>query len=316
VRTADDDGAAVTGTVTQDPTDWFLDDPEGTFVDDAVEAGDEVRVAFTTDGFGNEAYTSLVVDAVITNQRLRLVAGPDSAITLESKYEIHRPQDVAAQAADFGARALSLGDRRVRVPFPANPTKNDVVVPNYHLAAALAGLRSGVFPHQPLSNVELRAAGWAALESAETFSDQLENLLNDGVWVVTQDLASAGVPSSEVVTFRQGTTDVASDDLRNIEDSIVANADSIALTMLNAASGRTGKVNIFPGQLENLGLFLNAVLEELGIVVNDDIGPQVITFERTGIRQLETQRDKVVVDYDLTVPSPLNELEINLTIVV
>src|SRR5690606_11786055 len=43
------------------------------FEENGVRAGDELRISFTTDGFGNETYTSYVIDAVLSEDSLRLV---------------------------------------------------------------------------------------------------------------------------------------------------------------------------------------------------------------------------------------------------
>ena len=321
IATADEDGFELQATVEDDPdtsgTQYTLvTDPggEGQFITNNVKAGDEFRTQYSTDGFGNEIFQTYTIADVLTEESLLLAAGPDVEISLASKYEIHRPLTIAEQAQDYIDRASTLADRRVRVVFPAAPKRAGIAYPNYFLAATLAGLRSDSLPHQPLSNVAV--PGWDDLsQAAVAFSSQLKNLLNGGLWIVTQNVGTQGVTGA-AFTYRQVTTAVAlGEDLRNIEDSIVANIDSITRHIKVQFEGVTGKQNIFPGQLDKLNAQLNAVLESLGAIEDEDQGPQVIRYEITDFRQHAIFRDRVFARADVTVPSPLNDLEITLDLV-
>lgn len=318
VLTADEDGFELQATVVDDPgssgTQYTLvNDPggEGQFISNDVLPGDEFRTQYSTDGFGNETYESYTIDQVLTEESLLLISGPSAEISLASKYEIHRPLPIASQADEYIDRASALSHRRVRVVFPANPKIAGVSYPNYFLAATLAGLRSSVEPHAPLSNVAV--PGWDDMsEAAITFSNQLNNLLNGGLWIVTQEIGISGVTGAPF-TYRQVTTDLS--DLRNLEDSIVANGDSIALQIKRAFEGVTGKTNIWPGTLDKISNQLNAVLESLGEVTDEDIGPQVIDYEILELRQHEIFRDRVFAQVEVLIPTPLNELQIQLDLV-
>ena len=317
VLTVDADGYELQATVLDDPdttgTQFTLvNDEGGSFITSGVRAGDVIRTQYTTDGFGTDIYSEYTIDEVVTNETLRLINGPDSEISLASKYEIHRPLNTQEQAEDFGSRASVLSDRRVRVCFPAAPKRAGVAYPNYFMAATLSGLRSNAYPHQPLSNNAV--PGWDDMSQASiTFADQLNTLLNYGVWIVTQDIGTAGVTGAPY-TYRQVTTDLS--DLRNLEDSIVANGDAIARFVRQQFAGTTGKQNIFPGQLSKIEAQLSAILESLGQVANDDFGPQVISYNIIQVRQHAIYRDRVFAQVRVTVPTPLNELEIQLDLVI
>lgn len=311
--TVDEDGNVLTATIADDPdtsgTQYtILTDPVGggKFLTN-VRPGDTVRSLFTPDGFGNNSYQEFLVDAVLTDESLRLVTGPAAAVTLAGKYEIWRNLSLAEQAADYIA-VNGIGDRRIRSVFPANPKRGGVAYPNYFLAASLAGLRSGVYANQPLSNIEV--LGWDDMsEASSAFSAQLETLMNGGIWVVTQQ-AGGGL----VYTLRQITTDVS--DLRNAEDSIVATADHIVIALLLGTAGMTGKSNIFPEQLGRINVKLTTILNGLKDSVADDLGGYVTDYTQNALRRNAALPDHVYANYTVVVPTPFNNLDIDLEVTV
>lgn len=312
IKTKHADNSVLLATITDDPDTSgnqyvILNDDAGTFIDVDARPGDIIRASYSSDGFGGNAYAEYIVDSVLANESVRLLAGPDSPVTLPAKYEIWRPLSVAEQAAAYGAQ-YGYGDRRARVVFPANPKRAGVAHPNYFLAASLAGLRSGVLPHQPLSSVQL--LGWDDMsESSVTFADQLETLMNLGIWVVTQEYGTA-----QVYTLRQVTTDIS--DLRNLEDSIVCDIDSIAETVSLGTRGITGKGNLNSTTLARVGSLLEAIFESLKVVTNPDLGGQIIDAEVLELRRHAVLRDRAFARYRVTVPTPFNNLDVTIEAVV
>lgn len=312
VATKRADGSAMLATITDDPDAvgnqyLIVTDDMGEFITKGTRAGDVIRAGYSSDGFGGSTFSEFIVDSVLSNESVRLLSGPETPISLAAKYEIWRPLSIAEQAADYGKR-YGFGDRRARVVFPAEPKRAGVAYPNYFLAASVAGLRSGVLPHQPLSSVQI--LGWDDLtQSSITFADQLESLMNAGIWVVTQDYATA-----MVFTLRQVTTDIS--DLRNLEDSIVANIDSISQTVMLRTAGITGKSNINDDVLGKVGARLSSTFEELKTVTNADLGGQVIDAEVIELRRNAVLRDRATARYTVTVPSPFNNLDVVIEAVV
>jgi hypothetical protein len=168
-----------------------------------VRAGDIVRYLFTTDGFGGEEYTEFVIDEVVNEMTLRLASGHSVGISTPQKVEIWRNLSHTEMATDLGTRAESLGSNRVCCVWPDTLGDGDLSVAGYFLCAALAGLRSGVAPHQSLTNVEI--VGFDDVSrTVDIFNDtNLTSLADAGVWAVTQDLDG-------VVTTRLAkTTDIS-----------------------------------------------------------------------------------------------------------
>jgi hypothetical protein len=312
VATKRADNSTLLATITDDTSasgtqNVIVTDTNGKFIDLGVRAGDVIRGAYSSDGFGGNSYAEYLVDAVLSNESVRLLSGPDTAVTLPAKYEIWRPLSVTEQAAAYG-KQYGFGDRRARVVFPANPKRGGEAYPNYFLAASIAGLRSGVLPHQPLSSVQV--LGWDDMsESSVTFADQLEALMNAGIWVVTQEYGTA-----MVYTLRQVTTDVS--DLRNLEDSVVANLDSIAQTVMLRTAGITGKGNLTDGVLAKVGARLASTFEELKVVTDENLGGQVVDAVVKELRRNAVLRDHATAIYSVTVPTPFNNLDVTIEAVV
>ncbi|MSQ94287.1 MAG: hypothetical protein EXR98_06990 [Gemmataceae bacterium] len=120
-----------------------------------IRAGDIVRYLFTTDGFGGEEYTEFVIDEVINEMTVRLASGHTAAISTPQKVEIWRNLSHTEMATDLGTRAESLGSNRVCCVWPDTLGADGLSVAGYFLCAALAGLRSGVAPHQSLTNAAI-----------------------------------------------------------------------------------------------------------------------------------------------------------------
>lgn len=321
VYVADSDGAALQAVVGDDPgtsgTQYtLLTAAGGLFITNEVQAGDIVRIQYTTDGFGNDIYSEYVVDAVLTEETLRLTAGPSSEITLATKFEVWRNLDEAAQVAEFASRASSFDDELVRVIFPPAPKRAGVAYPSFYLAATLAGLRSALRPHAPMSNVDI--PGWDDLsQAAITFGGHLNTLLDAGVWVVTQDIGTAGVTGAPF-TYRQVTTDQLQD-LRRLEDSIVQNRHDLVRQLnfrFRDSRSVVGRRNIYPGQLERVLAQIESVLSNNEIVQDEDIGPQIIRYTVLEARRHLTLLDRFYYRIRVTVPTPLNEIEIDLEFVI
>lgn len=317
ILTQNSDGSTVLATITDDPdttgTQFTIVTAVGQEFQDATEpvrAGDIVRALFVDDGFGNLSFTEFVVDAVINNETLRLVAGPDSAITTAAKIEIHRNLTKDEIANELALDSGAFGDRRVRNVFPDVIGAGGEDVAGYFLGAGLAGLRSGVVPQQGLTNVEI--AGFDDLSRSTQFfnSNQLTTMAKAGTWIVTQADVNSLNPGA-IFTRQQLTTDTST--IEDGEDSFVSNPDSISFTFFNRLSGRIGVSNVTPTLLNLLRTEILGVIEFLKQSgFNERIGGQVIDGELLRLAQHPLLKDRVQVELDLLIPPPLNNLEMRI----
>ena len=181
-------------------------------------------------------------------------------------------------------------------------------VPNFVGAAAAAGMRSYEPCHRPLSNL---GYSFFSIEETDGFTNsELKRLGAEGIWIIANNVD--GLP----VNKRQVTTAV-SNNLNKDEESIVANADDIALSMCRIGRNLVGCSNINEDLLESLRYTIVTLLE--GYMVNKSgsayIGPQLTEYELVSLYQDTVQRDHVYADITITPPKPFNRFAMTLRII-
>lgn len=281
---------------------------DGLLLTEGVIASDIVRVNYGSDDNGNATYESYVIDRVVSEDLAILVTGPDAAINVPSKLEIWRNLTKDEIATDFGQISGTFGNRRDRHIWPDWIGDSGTNVQGYFLCAALSGLRSGVAPHQGLTNVEI--AGFDDVRRTTEFfgKPQLDTMAEAGTWIVTQDFETGQVYSRHQLTTGDYT------DQNQREDSITSNLDSISIFMLAQFAPYIGKANVTPEFIGLLEIVLGKALDTFTESTTQTLGPQIITYEITEIRQHEVLRDRVVATVELTLPSPFNNFELHLVI--
>lgn len=274
-----------------------------------IRGGDLVKAQFTTDGFGTVTSTTYVVNRVINSDTLILDAGPDAAINTASKIEICRNQSATARAETLAASAGTFGNRRVCAVWPDKITSGGVEEEGYFLCAALAGLVSGVVPHQSLTRLEL--TGFDSVPRTTTLFNetQLDVMAEGGVFIVTQDRKSGRIFSRHAVTT--GDTDVVSDR----EEMVVRNVDSISYSFADAYEPYIGIANVTPSQLDILEAETLARIQFLRQAnFTPRLGGQLIDATITELRQSPVFKDRVVIGLSLNIPYPLNNIDLTLVV--
>lgn len=284
------------------------------FLTNNVQAGDIVRVLFTSDGFGNATYSEYVVDEVIAEDELRLLTGPDAPINVAAKFEIWRNLTATEEAAEIAINGGSYGDRRVRAVWPDTIESSGTVQPGYFLCAALAGLASGVLPHQGLTNVELSGFTDVPRTTSKFNRSQLDAMALGGVWIVTQNVLPASAGVGQIYT-RHALTPGDYDDINQREEVATRNVDSISYRFKDYFRPFIGKTNVTPVMRARLemetGKLITLLMSESDSV---DLGPQLIAGEIVDLRPHAVERDRFILELNLTIPYPFNVFEIKLQI--
>ena len=283
------------------------DDKKGYFITNDVRPGDIVRYNFATDGFGEVQYEEYVVDRVLSENSLLLYTGGDAAVTQPQQFEIWHNRNRNEVADHIAEQGGSLSNRRVCAVWPDQVGEAGTVQPGYYLAAALAGLVSGVVPHQPLTNVEV--AGFDDFtRSYKYFNEtQLNRMAEAGVWIVTED--KDGTPH----TRHALTTDNL--DLNRREEMIRRNVDSMSYLFLRRLRPFIGRTNAQPGMERRLKFEVTAIIDFLKANGNtEELGSQLIdgTIRKLQIHPL--LKDRIEIVLDLVVPAPLNNIELHLVV--
>lgn len=309
------DGAVALATIGDDPntagTQYTLlrnSNANAKFLINDVAPGDVVRAIYTTDGFGNVLYQEFVVDAVLAEDQLRLVVGPAAAINVAAKFEVWRNLSATQESDEIKAQAATWGTRRVRAVWPNSAEDGTAVFAGYHVAAALAGLRSGVLPHQGLTQVAV--SGITAVPQTDKFNKtQLDNMAAGGVWIVSQDRVSKAIFNRHALT----TGDQA--DLNQKEEMITANVDSISYRFKAHFAPFIGKTNVTDQTVLDISHEAGALVSVLRTERSTpSLGGQLIDATIDDVHQHVTLKDRIVMVITLTVPYALNNLEIHLVV--
>ena len=311
------DGSSYLGTITQDPeapiTQLNLVSVAGaSFLDDGVRPTDSLRLNFRTNADGTTSYDEYIVDEVRTQTTLTLTTSVATAISSGVKVEIVRNFTRDERANNIALIGGSYMNRRVRVVFPDTYKYNGVEKAGYFMAAALAGLRSGVVPHQGLTNTVVLGADDLSKIVNEFTQDQLNLMAEHGIWLVVQSIVGA-----TPYVRHQLTSDTSG--LNTSEDSITTNVDNISYALKNTLTPFIGTYNINP---INIQIIRDAIIRELVFRATQTFtaraGNQLVSFTPATdillIQQDPTYKDRIDVEVRLNVPYPLNYISLKLLV--
>jgi hypothetical protein len=281
----------------------------GLFITNGVRAGDIVRVLYTGDGFGNTTYSEFVVDEIQGEDQLRLLSGPGAGISVAAKTEIWRNLNATDEAAEIVKSAGSWGNRRICAVWPDTVTSGNVEFDGYHLCASLAGLASGILPHQGMTHLEI--VGYDNMDrTTKHFNrSQLDSMAGGGVWLVTQSLTGG------TIYTRHAVTTAPYDVINDREEMIVRNVDSISYRFKEYFAPFIGVTNVTPVIVNRIAVETAALVETLKTeLFTNNLGGQLIDATILDLRPHLTLKDRIVLKLGLTVPYALNNLEVHLAI--
>lgn len=281
----------------------------GNFLTNDVRSGDIVRMLYTGDGFGNYSYSEFIVDEVTSEDELRLLAGPDAPIGVSSKIEIWRNLSATEEAAAVARNAGAWGDRRIRAVWPDVIESSGTLMEGYHLCAALAGLRSGILPHQGMTR--LQVVGFTSLpRTIDKFNRaQLDNLAGSGTWIVTQNRTTGQVYTRHAVTT------ASYDDLNQREEMVTTNVDSISFRIQAHFEPFIGVTNITPSNQARLELELGKIIRKLQTEgYSTELGGQLIDATIVEFGPHAIFEDRYLLVLDAQIPKPFNNMEVHIVI--
>ncbi|NBQ69925.1 MAG: hypothetical protein EBU46_14315 [Nitrosomonadaceae bacterium] len=313
VYDAKNDGSSWTGTILDDPTvsgtQYTLVTVAGaSFITDGVRPGDSLLYNFRLDSNGAVIYSTAAVSEVRSQTTLVLDASVGAAFSPAAKVQVRRNYTVDEQVANLAAVAGGYNSRRVRSVFPDTFKAGSQTKEGFYLAASLAGLRSGVVPHQGLTNIQLLGPTELSRVVNELSEDQLNVLAEAGVWIVTQSALGA-----TPYTRHQLTTDESG--LSFSEDSITTNVDHISYALQAKIAPFIGLYNVNPGTVLQIRSAIDAELSyRMTNTFTERAGNQLNGFTITKVEQNATFKDRIDVEVILQVPAPINVIKINLTV--
>ena len=219
---------------------------------------------------------------------------------------LFRSLDSGSTANYVGDKAGSFYSRRVYNVWPDQVEEGDQVYPGYILAAALAGLKSGVLPHQGLTNLEV--VGFDSMLRTTKFLSTLDmnTMASQGVLIVTQN------PAGKIYTRHQVSTDTLDINMREL--TVTTNVDSISYVALQLMEPYIGISNVTPGILRQLSVEfakLYATFQQESIA---RLGPQLLGLTISRLEVHPILKDRIVAVLNITIPYPLNNIEVHLVV--
>jgi hypothetical protein len=307
-------GDPVLGTITDDPdtsgTQYTLVEiTGGQLLTNSVRSGDILRTNYTSDGFGNYTYSEYVIDVVINEETCRLMSGPASPINVPQKMEIWRQLSKTELATQLAGLPGQYTNRRAYLIWPDVVGNAGVTFPGYFLCCALAGLRSGVLPHQGLTNVEIIGFDDMSRTTDLFSATQLNLMASSGYWIVTED------PNDGTIYTRHQLSCGDQSDVNQREQSITTNVDHISYTILNRMKTYIGRGNVTQVMVDIVfGEMLSIMDEFRNTIVVDRLGPQLNAYQILELRQHPTFKDRITTTISIVPPAPFNNLEVHLQI--
>jgi len=284
------------------------------FIANGVQAGDVVRMLYTGDGFGNEEYSEYLVDEVQAEDQLRLLTGPDAPISVAAKFEVWRNLTATEEADEIARNSGAWGDRRIRSTWPDRIESAGTVMEGYFLNAALAGLRSGVLPHQGMTHLEIVGFTDVPRSTSKFNRAQLDTLALGGTWVVTQDLRGLETDLGQIFS-RHALTTGGYSDINQREEMLTANVDSISYRFKDHFKPFIGVTNVTPVIQKRLQVEVENLVEVLKTEAEtQNLGGQLISGTIVELRPHLTLLDRYVLKMNIVVPYPFNNFEIHLMI--
>ena len=278
------------------------------FTANGVRAGDIVRALYAGDGFGNFTYSEFVVDAVQSENQLRVKTGPGAPQSVPAKIEVWRNLSATEEALEVAKTAGAFNDRRIRATWPDQIESSGTLQEGYHLNAALAGLASGVLPQQGLTNVEVAGFSSTQRTNDKFNKPQLDSMAVAGVWIVQQAL------DGEIYN-RHAVTTGDYENINDREEMLTRNVDSIAYRFKDYFEPFIGITNVTPTMQAVISGGLNKLINTLVIErTTVALGGQLISATVDRFFVSEVFKDRYVAFISLEVPYALNNIELHLVV--
>lgn len=291
-------------TVTLVSGNYVLNSSNAQFVSDGVVPGDTIKI--TAHAPTSQTVTSLTVQSVVSNQQV-IVNSPIALAAVN--YYVQRTLTRTQQAQIVADVSESFTSSRVAhiQPDLVGVTINGVTkyLPGYYLCAALSGLVSGLPAQQSLTNIGV--AGIVDLQRSNRYFTraQLSTISAAGTWLMVQEAAGT-IP----YTRHSLMTDMSVLQYREIQQ--VKNIDYLSYFFHDILKSFPGRYNITPDTLQILRATLIAGAKLLQGKKLPKIGPPLLDYQIKTLKQDEANRDTVIIEMPVTMPTVLNYVNLYL----
>lgn len=325
-----------------------LEDAGAQLLSAGVRAGDTLEIPINPNDYSPGAWDgrllSLRVAQVLNENRVKLQVVSDDTGTAATelphyykrnvagyldntapnsiRYRIRRALSKDEQVEAIASYAQSFASKRVILVGPdlmdvdglvdgSLPRSNPAVPalagpqPGFYAAAVIGGACAGLPVQHGLSRLGL--PGIKKLYHANGYfsETQLTHISNGGVFMLQQPH-----PTDLPSVIHQLTTDVSANETGEL--SVVRTIDFVSIAMLEAVDEFIGPYNVLPETQSDLLDVLNAEIRDLKSGYVDHIGAPLTEGTINTILVKEGARDRYEVNATLTVPGPVNGVDLRL----
>ena len=269
----------------------------------AMRPGDKIKITST-----GATYT-IVGTTSSTEAEIYAETGTVAAITTATAIELIKADKVANTVEYVGAIAHKYSSRRASVVFcdGGTTTEDDrvVEVPNRFLAAEIAGISSAVVPQQSITHTVIQGINKASRMYSRYTTAQLDDIAASGVLIVTQD-----TKGTDCYIRHQLTTEMDKGNLY-FEESCTRNLDNISYALADIVNSYIGKANVTTSALRAIKIDITAALTEFTQNATDDmVGPSLVDWDNLEVYQDPKFKDRVIINVNLYLPLPLNNIKL------
>jgi hypothetical protein len=309
------DGQVATCTINANPnisgtqyTYLVCTSSNGQFVQNGVQPGDQVRINFSQDAFGNPTYTSFTVARVVNQDTLVLAAGPSFAFTLPQRFEIWRiptPDQVAASCAQT---ITTAANGRLRYVWPDVINDGGITVPGYHLCAALAGFTSAVAPMQSIRNLAVGGFDVPVSRSTQYFNQAHINVLAAaGAVVVTSDTKGNVFTTVANTAAQDG-------DANTTLEGAARNLDALNYLFYGRLQQFFGKANITPTAQQMMAGEVQAGITYAKGVSVGRLGALLRDATIASLGQSALAVDRIALEVNVSINYPVDDASVTLLV--
>jgi hypothetical protein len=279
------------------PLVTLSNDPTSDFFIAGVQPGDIADI-------GGVNYT---IATIINNKEITLVS-PGPATGSGLSINLIRADTVASQSDFVNARSEALDSDLVSHIWVENGSSyigtTPTLIPSRYVAAEIAGLRSALMPQQGLTHTEISTVTSAPAMYLRYRQTDLDAIAANGAFIVTQDNANG-----PVYIRHQLTTDTSQGSLY-YEDSCPTILHALDFQAKDLLVGYIGVKNATPQVVSQIENAMHDLLTAATLTTDTNIGPLIIAFSALTVGLHPILKDRIVVTAVVTIPLPLNNIDV------
>lgn len=246
---------------------------------------------------------SLTVTGIVAENVFAVSGATKSQTSVD--FAVKRSDSAQSHVAYVSDLASKFNSRRTVVVWCDGGRSDGRIISNVYIAAEVAGLTSAVQPQQGLTNTEITTIDSATRMYTKYTQGQLDNIAAHGVMIITQDTADV------TPYIRHQLTTTPDKGVLYSELSCTRNIDNISYAVADIIKAYVGKVNITPAAVDTIKGRLISLWNKFTTNSTDNlIGPSLVSYDGVRVEQDPAALDRLVVNVNYYVPSPLNRISV------